>query len=111
MGHPAIGSIGVDLIPAELGLGKFTGYNNCSSCCIHLNGVVPGLRFAKSEQFPEHFDDIFVSMLIVVEKHDIVQGRVLMLAFFLELRNGSHARHTFYIVSQEPGLPWVISWI
>lgn len=77
----------MDLIAGEFGLGKFAGEDDGAAGGINFNGVAEALRGGDEEEAAEHFDDVEVGMVIVVEQDHIeerFEGEVVALIDIVE---------------------------
>ncbi len=81
IGHARVGAIGVDLVPAELGLFKLAGYDDGAPRGVHFHGSIQGRFGRQNEQLAEHFDDVVVRMFVIVEQNHVKERRK---AFFFD---------------------------
>jgi hypothetical protein len=80
-GHGALGgedagicAVGVDLGLVGFTLGTSGGFEDDSALGVDDAGEGPGFFEAVTEDGAEHFDDVLVGMLVVVEQDEVVQG-------------------------------------
>jgi hypothetical protein len=62
---------GVDLIAGEFGLRAFASDDDGAASGIDFEGVTEGPGGGDEEKFSEHFNDVGVRVVIVVEEDDV----------------------------------------
>jgi len=78
----------VDLIASELGFRAFTSDDDRPAGSVDLNGALEGDVERKEEELLKHFDDVVVSVLIVIEQDDVEKATMLLALPFLDCRSG-----------------------
>jgi len=63
----------MDLIAREFGVRTLTGDHNSTAFSIHLDGVLIGGFKGQKEERSQHFDDVVVRMVVVVQQNDMEQ--------------------------------------
>jgi hypothetical protein len=66
----------MDLIPGILGFRQFAGDEPGAAGGIHFLRVLESLLGGKDEDLLEHLDDVVVSVIVIVEEHDLIELRV-----------------------------------
>src|ERR1039457_4415944 len=67
-GQAPVGAIGAGLVAGEFGLAQLAGDEHGASGAIHFLGVAVGLVEGEDEDFLEHFDDVIIGMIVVIEE-------------------------------------------
>jgi hypothetical protein len=88
-----IGTIGMNLITAELSLLQTTSDQNSPTGGVNFYGVTESLLQRKAEKLLQHLNDIVVTVVVIVQENDIEKRRLFSLmadvCFFL----GNCLRH------------------
>jgi hypothetical protein len=87
LGHSGVSSKAVYLIAREFGLRPFASNHNCPSCGVHFDRVLKGCVQRKEEELLQHFYNVIVGMLIVVQQYDVEQPCVLLSRLAARLRS------------------------
>src|ERR1039458_2744220 len=87
------GSIGVDLVAGEFGLAKLAGDERGASGAVLLLGVAVGLVEGEDEDFLQHFDDVIIGVIVVIEEDDAVQRDQAIALEDFSFRGQRRVRH------------------
>jgi len=72
----------VNLIAGEFSLGLFAGYKDGAAGGVDFNGVAKSLGGRNEEEPSQHFDDVNVSVMIVIKEDDVEEGVVGLIDVF-----------------------------
>ena len=62
--------------PARTPRPALAGHDDSAAGVIHLDGVIPGVLGGEGEQLLQHFHNVVVCVLRVVQQHDVVERRL-----------------------------------
>jgi hypothetical protein len=75
--HARIGAIALNLIAAELGLIAFASHDDGAAGGVDFDRVAISDLGRHHEYLAEHFDDVIVGVIVVIEQDDVEQRRQL----------------------------------
>lgn len=94
-----IRTVGVDLVAREFRLSQFTGNKNRAPAPVHLFGVPVGLLQGENKDFLEHFDNVVVSVIVIVQQNYPIKGDQLFPFQDFRFRSDRGLRHSLPPVS------------
>lgn len=74
--NPPVGTIGMDLVPLRLGPLLAGRINDHPAGPVYGTGHLESRGTIMSENISQHLNDIFISMLIIIEEYHMVPGGV-----------------------------------
>lgn len=85
MRNAPVSPIGMDLLLFEFCSLSRGGVDNHATRGIDLDGHLKSALFGVAEEFHEHFDDVFIRMVVVVPQNDMVPRNVAAASFLFLL--------------------------
>lgn len=92
-GHAPIRTIGLDLAAPEFRRGQVAGKHHGTARGIHLFRVTESLMRTDKEEALQHLDYVFVGVLVVIQKDNIVEGREFILVLTFQFWDGLGTGH------------------
>ena len=65
----------MDLVAGKFGLRKLTGDYDGTALSVHFDRMLIGGFERQKEQRSQHFHHVIVSVLVVIQQYDVVEGR------------------------------------
>lgn len=95
MGNAVIWSVGENLISPEFSFLETASDEHGSLFGVDLNGVLIGLLDGKAKQPLQHFDNVVVAVVVVIQQDNVVKWScfVLILALVADFRYGGRLSH------------------